>query len=87
MKNEFLKKQKNAELEAARRVIEELARRERKTATEVRADMTEAMMAGWNNPDPKVQAVWKQIPCDGERPTPEELIVWAKRQVLNSTLS
>lgn len=78
---------RNAELEAARRTIEALARREQTSAANVRASITEAMMAGWNNPDPKVQAVWKQIPCAGERPTPEELIVWAKRRVLGSVLS
>lgn len=84
---EFLEEKKNAELEAARRAIEELARRERTSTENVRAYMIEAMMTGWNDPDPKVQALWKQIPCEGERPTPEELIVWAKRQILNSTLS
>lgn len=84
---EFLQEKRNAELEAARRTIEELARRERTSTAKVRANMIEAMTAGWNNPDPKVQAIWKQIPCEGERPTPEELIVWAKHQILNSTLS
>lgn len=84
---EMSKAKRKAELEAAKRAIEEVARREKKTVAEVRADMTEAMMAGWNDPDPKVQAMWQQIPCEGERPTPEELIAWASRRVQSGMLS
>ena len=74
---------RKAELKQATRAIEEIARREHKTVAQVRADMVEAMMSGWNNPDPQVQEMWKQIPCEGEMPTPEELIVWAKHRVQN----
>lgn len=43
--------------------------------------MIQAMEAGMNNPDPEIQAKWKTIPCRGEKPTPEELIVWAANRV------
>ena len=84
---EMSKAKRKAELESARRAIEQVARRERKSVAEVRADMTEAMMAGWNDPDPKVQAMWKQIPCEGERPTPEELICWIGSRVKKGYIS
>jgi hypothetical protein len=43
--------------------------------------MKAAMMAGWNNPDPKVRELWNSIPCEGEMPIPEELIIWTAIQV------
>lgn len=65
--------------------MEEIARKERKTVAQVRADMAEAMMSGWNNPDPQVREMWKQIPSEGDMPTPEEMIVWAKHRVQNGS--
>ncbi|MCH5354141.1 MAG: hypothetical protein J1E06_11860 [Acutalibacter sp.] len=47
--------------------------------------MVETMMSGWNNPEPQVQEMWKQIPCEGDMPTPEEMIVWAKHRVQNGS--
>lgn len=38
--------------------------------------MIEAMTEGFNSKDPSARAMWAQIPCEGEMPTPEELIAW-----------
>ena len=78
---EMLKAQREAELAAARRAIEKVARREHKAVEEVRADMIEAMSEGFNSKDPAARAMWAQIPCEGERPTPEELIAWVGKRL------
>lgn len=83
----FNKARREAELAAARRAIEEVARREHKTVEEVRADMTEAMLEGWNSSDPAARALWQTIPCEGEMPTPEELIAWAGKRLRDGRLS
>ena len=83
----FKKARREAELAAARRAIEEVARREHKTVEEVRADMTEAMLEGWYSSDPAARALWQTIPCEGEMPTPEELIAWAGKRLRDGRLS
>lgn len=83
----FKKARREVELAAARRAIEEVARREHKTVEEVRADMTEAMLEGWNSSDPAARALWQTIPCEGEMPTPEELIAWAGKRLRDGRLS
>lgn len=83
----FKNARREAELAAARRAIEEVARREHKTVEEVRADMTEAMLEGWNSSDPAARALWQTIPCEGEMPTPEELIAWAGKRLRDGRLS
>ena len=84
---EMKKTQREAELVAARRAIEEVARREHKTVEEVRADMTEAMLEGWNSSDPAARTLWQTIPCEGVIPTPEELIAWAGKRLRDGRLS
>ena len=71
---EMLKAQREAELAAARRAIEKVARREHKA-------MIEAMSEGFNSKDPAARAMWAQIPCEGEIPTPEELIAWVGKRL------
>ena len=78
---ELLKARREAELAAARRAIEEVARREHKSVEEVRADMIEAMTEGFNSKNPAARAMWAQIPCEGEMPTPEELIAWVGKRL------
>ena len=78
---EMLKAQREAELAAARRAIEKVARREHKAVEEVRTAMIEAMTEGFNSKDPAARAMWAQIPCEGEIPTPEELIAWVGKRL------
>jgi len=68
-------------IEKAEAVIRTIAAQHHTTVETVRLEMKQAMLAGLLNPDPKVQATWKSIPCEGEVPTPEELIVWAANRI------
>lgn len=43
--------------------------------------MIEAMSEGFNSKDPAARAMWAQIPCEGEIPTPEELIAWVGKRL------
>ena len=68
-------------LKAAKKdIIKQVARNNGVSEEEVR-EMKAAMMAGWNNSDPKVREIWSRIPCEGEMPIPEELIIWTAIQV------
>ena len=68
-------------LDKARRAIELTARREGITAEQVRQEIQEAIDRAFDNP-PNDLAAYKirQIPCKGERPTPEEFIVYVAEQ-------
>ena len=78
---EMKKTQREAELVAARRAIEKVALKEHKAVEEVRTAMIEAMTEGFNSKDPSARAMWTQIPCEGEMPTPEELIAWVGKRL------
>jgi len=58
------------------RAIREIARSQRIPMAEVRAEMEKAMLAGYSNPDPAVQAEWAKAPFSGHDPTLEEFIAW-----------
>lgn len=57
-----------------KKAIEKVAKVHGFGVEEIRTQMDFAIKEGINNPDLKVQKFWKQVPCSGERPTPEELI-------------
>lgn len=57
-----------------RKLLEAVAMQNNTTADEVYKEMQIAIDAGFDNPDPEVQKMWKQIPFKGERPTPEDVI-------------
>lgn len=65
----------------AKRAIRKVAAREGISVQDVREEMLKAMQAGLQSTDPKTKAMWKQIPCKGETPTPEELIAHMAKQV------
>ena len=44
------------------------------SVSQVRKNIQEALDIGWNNPDPKVQKYWKEIPCKGKKPSIDEVI-------------
>jgi len=56
-------------------IISQIARNHHITEEQVRADMIEAMEAGRNNPDPAVQARWREISASGEELTLEDFIL------------
>ena len=43
--------------------------------------MQKAINAGFDDPDPAVQAEWKNVTLKGDRPTPEEVIDYAVKKL------
>ncbi len=65
----------------AERAIQLIALREEKSVDYVRSQIKVAMLAGICSPDPAIQDRWKKIPCKGEVPTPEEVILYIANHV------
>lgn len=65
----------------AKKAISRVAKNHNVSKAAVRNDMKAAIAEAMKNPDPKMQAIWKQIPCAGEAPEPEELIAWIMTQI------
>ena len=55
------------------RIIKRIARENRVSEAQVRADMKEAMDYARSNPDPAVQREWAGFHYEGDEPTVEEL--------------
>ena len=72
------------EMTYAANIIRRIAQEHNVSEAEVRSEMYEAMNAGRNNPDPKVQARWRTFCFAGEEPTVEEFILWTSSQILIS---
>lgn len=62
-------------------VIAQIADKNGVTVEEVRRDISETIAAAMSDPDPAVQNRWKQCPCAGDVPTPEEMIFWVSGMV------
>ena len=65
----------------ASKAISQVARSHHVSEDTVRKEIQEAISEALSSPDPAVQALWKQIPCAGETPEPEELIDWIVKQL------
>jgi hypothetical protein len=68
-------------LKKAEKAIRRIARMQRISEAEVRREMEIAMLEGYNNPDPAVQAEWAKAPFAGRIPSVEEFIVWCADRV------
>ena len=66
---------------SAEQALQTVAIRDGTTVEEVRKEIKLAMLAGLCNTDPAVQTKWKEIPCAGDVPTPEELITYVAEKV------
>ena len=66
---------------SAEQALQTVAFRNGTTVEEVRKEIELAMLAGLCDTDLAVQAKWKEIPCAGDAPTPEELITYAAEKV------
>lgn len=73
------------EMKAAAEIIRRIAREHQVSEEQVRADMTEAVNAGRNNPDPAVQARWATFQFSGKEPTAEEFVLWAAAMTMSMT--
>ena len=65
----------------ASKAISQVAKSHHVSEDTVREDMKKAISEALSSPDPAVQTLWKQIPCAGETPEPEELIDWIVKQL------
>lgn len=63
-------------LKIAQNTLNTLSMRTGKPVSEIRKEIEKAMFVGLCSQDPAVQAYWRQIPCQGEVPTPEEVIAY-----------
>ena len=62
-------------------IYEKIAEKYNTTPEEVRRAMQIAIDAGFDHPDPDVQKGWKKMTLKGNRPTPEEVINFAVKQL------
>ena len=58
-------------------IFEKVAEKFHTTPEEVYAEIQRAIDAGFDSPDPEVQAEWRKDKIKGNRPTPEEVINYA----------
>ncbi len=67
-----------SQLDQARvtRIIAKIAEDNKMPPSEVRAEMTAAMMMAMNSPNPMVRERWKSFCFDGSTPSLEEFIIW-----------
>lgn len=65
----------------AGKAISQVAKSHHVSEDTVRKEMHEAISEALQSPDPAIQALWKQIPCAGEVPEPEEVMEWIAKQL------
>lgn len=68
-------------LKIATRALEAVAMKEGVTVSEVKKEIQEAMLIGLCSQDTAIQAYWAKVPCEGEVPTPEEVILFIAGKV------
>lgn len=72
---------KQSKIEAAKKSIEQTARKHGVTVNEVKKEINIAMLNGLVSNDPQIKAFWTDVPCAGEYPTPEELVAYVADMV------
>lgn len=60
----------------AEKALKKLAQKEGVSVETVRREIENAITAAQRSTDPQAQKFWKSVPRKGERPTPEEVIVY-----------
>jgi hypothetical protein len=75
----------NKKIDGAKRAIEQIAKKNHATVEEVRLQIKVSMINGLVSEDPKIKSFWQSIPCEGEIPTPEELIAYTADIVRRKT--
>lgn len=62
------------------KAFEQLAIRDGISVAEVREEIQKAIDIGMSSSDPAVQEKWSKMPCRGEKPTPEEVVIYLSKQ-------
>ena len=63
--------------------LEKIAKSEGITTDEVRDEIALAISYALKSDDPKVHDFWKNIPCEGDAPTVDEVINFLASQLAN----
>lgn len=63
------------------RAFEKIARKEGISVDEVRQEIQKAIDDAMQSDDPAVQAYWRKIKFKGDKPTPEEVVLYIAKQV------
>lgn len=66
-----------------KRSFEKIAKSEGITTDEVRNEIALAISYALKSDNPKVQNFWKNIPCEGDTPTVDEVINYIATQLAN----
>lgn len=61
-------------------IFERIAAAHHTTVEEVRRSVEATIRIGFSDPDPEVQAQWARVPCKGNTPTPDELLLYVAQQ-------
>lgn len=69
----------------AMKALYALAYKEGKIPEVVKYELQKAINEAYENPDPEIRKEWLRIPCEGERPTPEEFIYFVMEQMDDET--
>jgi len=69
---------------SAEEALQSVAQQNGTTVDEVKKEIALAILSGMSNPDPAVQARWKDIPRVGDVPTPEEMITYISERLIAS---
>ncbi len=67
----------------AKNALLQISIREGKTVEEIEKEIKKAILIGLCSQDTKVQAYWNRIPCEGEVPTPDEVIAFLADETKN----
>ena len=60
----------------AKKIFENIALQEGTTVEEVRKEIQNAIDIGISSFDPKARVIWDSMPKKGDKPTPEEAVVY-----------
>lgn len=64
------------DIEKAKKSIKKLAKEKGISEEAVRREIELAIDEGIKSPEPKAQLFWRTIPCEGDKPRPEEVIAY-----------
>lgn len=64
-----------------KKILRKIAEKEGISVEEVYREMQEAINVGFSNPDPAIQAAWRNIPLPYGKPRPEDVIAYCAGRI------
>ena len=68
-------------------VLERVAEHNGTTVEAVRQEINRVIEIGMRNPDEAIREKWATVPCEGDVPTPEELITYVVKEAAERAIS